>query len=126
MLFRPSQSGIPAPRFPVELDVKFRRSYERDFSQGILKNISLSGAFLNKDHVNVRAKDKILITLNVSGRKHSLNANVIWTCPQGCGLKFLPFNNKDTQIVDDLIYFLESKREKRKDILSNILEKITE
>ena len=126
MLFGPNPSGIPAPRFPIELNVKFRRSYGRDFSEGVLKNVSISGAFLKNSHPDIQAQDKILLTLNVSGREHSLSARVVWACPQGCGLKFLPFNSKDTQIIDDLIYFLESKREKRKDILSNILEKVAE
>ena len=36
----------PAPRTPLNLDVSFRRNYARQDVTGILKNISLSGAFL--------------------------------------------------------------------------------
>lgn len=120
-----SNSGTPAPRFPVELDVEFRKSYGRDPFGGTLKNISISGAFLENSHPDVEVGDKVLITLNVSGRERTLNAAIVWKNQRGCGLKFSPFNNKDLQIVDDLIYFLESKREKRKDVLENIFKKVS-
>lgn len=120
-----SKSGTPAPRFPVELDIEFRKSYGRDACGGTLKNISMSGAFLENSHPDVEIGDKILITINVSGRERVLNATVVWKNQRGHGIKFSPYNNKDLQIVDDLIYFLESKREKRKDVLENIFKKVS-
>lgn len=120
-----SNSGTPAPRFPVELDVEFRKSYGRDPSMGTLKNISVSGAFLENSNPESEVGDKLLITLNVSGRERTINASIVWKNQRGFGIKFSPFNNKDMQIVDDLIYFLESKREKRKDVLENIFKKVS-
>lgn len=119
-----SNSGAPAPRFPVELDVEFRKSYGRDAMGGTLKNISISGAFLENSHPDLQENDKLHITINVSGRERVLNATIVWKNQRGCGVKFSPFNNKDIQIVDDLIYFLESKREKRRDVLDNIFKKV--
>lgn len=119
-----SNSGAPAPRFPVELDVEFRKSYGRDPIGGTLKNISISGAFLENSHPDLQENDKLHITINVSGRERVLNATIVWKNQRGCGIKFSPFNNKDIQIVDDLIYFLESKRETRRDVLDNIFKKV--
>ncbi len=119
-----SNSGTPAARFPVELDVEYRKSYGRDPSGGTLKNISISGAFLENSNPDAEVGDKLLITLNVSGRERIVNAAIVWKNQRGFGIKFSPFNNKDLQIVDDLIYFLESKREKRKDVLENIFKKV--
>ncbi len=120
-----SNSGTPAPRFPVELDVEYRKSYGRDPAMGTLKNISVSGAFLENSNPEADIGDKLLITLNVSGRERTVNASIVWKNQRGFGVKFSPFNNKDLQIVDDLIYFLESKREKRKDVLENIFKKVS-
>lgn len=120
-----SSTGASAPRFPVELDVEFRKSYGRDACGGTLKNISLSGAFLENSHHDIEMNDKLMITINVSGRERILNAQVVWKNQRGCGIKFSPFNNRDIQIVDDLIYFLENKREKRKDVLDNIFKKVS-
>lgn len=120
-----SNNASPSPRFPVELDIEFRKSYGRDHVGGTLKNISISGAFLENSHPDVEIGDKLLLTLNVSGRERTLNAAIVWKNQRGCGLKFSSFSNKDLQIVDDLIYFLESKREKRKDVLENIFKKVS-
>lgn len=120
-----SNSGAPAPRYPVEIDVEYRKSYGRDPATGTLKNISVTGAFLENSNPDAEIGDKILVTINVSGRERVINATVVWKNQRGFGLKFSPFNNKDLQIVDDLIYFLESKREKRKDVLENIFKKVS-
>ena len=116
---------IPASRYPLELDVLFRKQYQRDPSYGTLKNISMTGAFIEKSALNVQLSERIVLSLNLSGRERNLTAKVIWVSQRGIGIKFSEFNNQDLQIVDDLIYFLESKRETRKDVLKKIFKKIT-
>jgi hypothetical protein len=36
----------------------------------------------------------------------------------------MPMNNRDVQIVDDLIYFVEARRSDSKDILDGIFKKV--
>ena len=115
----------PASRYPLELDIAFKKSYARDHTTGTLKNVSLTGAFLENSSEELDHRDKITLTLNLSGRERNLTATVIWKSGRGVGIRFSPFNNQDIQIVDDLIYFLESKRETRKDVLTNIFKKVS-
>lgn len=115
----------PASRYPLELDIEFKKSYARDLAVGTLKNVSLTGAFIENSLDDVSSRDKITMTLNLSGRERVISATVIWRNSRGCGVRFSLFNNQDIQIVDDLIYFLESKRETRKDVLSNIFKKVS-
>jgi ABC-type uncharacterized transport system ATPase subunit len=115
----------PASRYPLELDIEFKKSYARDLSSGTLKNVSMTGAFIENSLDDLNFRDKITINLNLSGRERVLAATVIWKNQRGCGIRFSPFNNQDIQIVDDLIYFLESKRETRKDVLTNIFKKVS-
>lgn len=114
----------PSPRIPLKLDVEYRRSYARNGDVGHLKNISLSGAFLEHSNGALRENDKLLITFTVSGRVRKIHACVVWTNKYGSGIKFAPANNRDVQIVDDLIYFVESKRENRRDVLDNIFKQV--
>jgi hypothetical protein len=115
--------NTPAPRIPLKLDVEYRKSYGRSTEIAALKNISISGAFL--EHVNEALKnnDRVAITFKVGGRIRKINAVVVWSNENGAGLKFLPNNNRDVQIVDDLMYFVESKRENRKTVLDDIFKK---
>lgn len=114
----------PAPRTPLNIDVQFRRSYARDDSGGSLKNISISGAFLGHRDKALKAGEKVTLTFQVSGRERQVQCTVIWTNSYGSGIKFLPQNNRDVQIVDDLIYFVESKRTGTRGILDDIFKKI--
>lgn len=115
----------PAPRTPLQLGVKFRRSYARDESSGTLRNISISGAFLEVAGTDFMAREKIQLHFNVSGRLRKVQAMVIWKNSVGCGVKFLPLNNRDVQIVDDLIYFVESQRDDRRSVLNNIFKRVS-
>jgi hypothetical protein len=112
----------PAPRIPLKLEVEYRRSYGRSSDVGQLKNISLTGAFLEHTNEELKDSDKVCITFKVGGRIRKINASIIWTTPKGSGIKFLPMNNRDVQIVDDLMYFVESKREGRRDVLDSIFK----
>ncbi len=116
-----------APRIPLQLDVEYRRSYARRGERGRLKNISLSGAFLELKVTtgDVSPKDKLLVTILVSGRERRIPAAVIWTCESGCGIKFMPTNNRDVQIVDDLMYFVGDSRETQREVLDDIFKKVS-
>jgi len=119
-----STQQTPAPRTPLNVVVTFRRSYARDDSHGNLKNISITGAFLAHATDKLKNGEKLHITFSVAGRERDLDALVVWTNSYGSGIKFLPQNNRDVQIVDDLIYFVESKRTGTKDILEKIFKKV--
>jgi hypothetical protein len=117
----------PAPRIPLRLEVEFRRSYSRRGEKGRLKNISLTGAFLEVEKnkpKKLAPDDKVLLTLFVSGRARQISAHVVWQSEVGCGLKFAPTNHRDVQIVDDLMYFVENSRDDQRDILDRIFKKV--
>lgn len=113
----------PAERVPLKFSIEFRRSYGRRFEQGRLRNISLSGAFLEHDQEAIGMHDKILITFKVGGRTRKVHARVIWINKEGSGIQFLPQTGRDVQIVDDLIYFVENQRENTRSIIHNIFQK---
>jgi hypothetical protein len=115
----------PAPRLPLVMNIEFRKSYARQADKGVLKNISLSGAFLETEQIELLAPaDKVILTFLVSGRRRKVNATIIWKNAMGCGIQFQPFNNRDVQIVDDLMYFVESKRETRRSVLDDIFKRV--
>ena len=114
----------PAPRTPLNIEVSFRKSYARDDGKGTLKNISLTGAFLAHGTESLRAGEKVHLNFSVAGRERDIHAVVIWTNSFGSGVKFLPQNNRDVQIVDDLIYFVETRRSGSRDVLDLIFKKV--
>ncbi len=113
---------VPAARTPLHLDVAFRRSYARQDNQGTLKNISLTGAFLELSGHDLRIDEKINMTFVVASRERKITAQVIWKNSLGAGVRFIPQNNRDVQIVDDLIYFVETKRMGHREILGGIFD----
>lgn len=117
-----STDKVPSPRIPLKLDVEYKKSYGRSQEFGELKNISLTGAFLQHTNEALKANDKVAITFKVGGRIRKINALIIWSNGAGSGLKFLPSNNRDVQIVDDLMYFVETKRENRRNVLDDIFK----
>lgn len=118
-------TNTPATRLPLFMNIEYRRNYARQGEKGRLKNISLTGAFLEISSADFAPNEKIEITLQVSGRQRKLNASVVWKNEAGCGIQFKPFNNRDVQIVDDLMYFIESKRESRRSVLDGIFSKVS-
>lgn len=118
-------NGIPAPRTPLYLDVSFRRSYARNDTQGVLKNISLTGAFLEVEGHSLNLSEKVNLTFVVASRERKISAQIVWKNSFGAGIKFLPNNNQDTQIIDDLIYFVESKRMGHRGVLDGIFKKVS-
>lgn len=115
---------LPAPRTPLLVKVSFRRNYARDEGAGVLKNVSLSGAFLQHSGEALHSGDKLYMTFSVSGRERVVPGIVVWTNSSGSGIKFNPTNKRDTQIVDDLIYFVENKRSGSREILNSIFKKV--
>lgn len=115
----------PAPRTPLHLNVHFRRSYARNEVEGLLKNISLTGAFLEWPQHDFKTDEKLVLTFVVGPRERKIAAQVIWKNSYGAGIKFLPQNNRDVRIVDDLIYFVESKRIGHRGIFDSILKKVS-
>jgi len=115
---------VPAPRTPLKLEVSFKRSYAREETQGTLRNISISGAFLEFSGGTMKANEKIHLQFIVAGRERKVAASIIWVNSAGCGIKFLPANNRDVQIVDDLIYFVENGRSDRRSVLDTIFKKV--
>ncbi len=117
------QNSIPAPRIPLQMQIEYRRSYGRQNIKGVLKNISLTGAFLETDTLDLAPDDKVVIEFVVSERRRKMAATIVWRSDGGCGLAFQPFNKRDTQIVDDLMYFVQNRREFRRNILEDIFSR---
>ncbi len=118
------ENNTPAPRVSLDLPVEFRKTYGRRDEYGSLKNISLTGAFLESNNATFLPNDKLIFQMRVSGRERKINAKVIWKNQLGYGVRFLPFNKTDVQLVDDLIYFVNIKKESKKTLLSSIFKKV--
>lgn len=120
-----TDKNMTSQRLPLQLGIDFRKSYARQTGKGVLKNISLTGAFLETDTTELYPTDKLIITFIVSERVRKMTATVIWKNALGCGVQFKPFNKRDTQIVDDLMYFIESTRAGRRNVLDNIFRQVS-
>lgn len=116
-------SQNPAPRISLELSIAFRKSYSRAADAGTLKNISLTGAFIEAP-ASFEKNDKLNLTFQVSGRTRKITAKVVWTSSEGAGIMFQHTNNRDIQIIDDLIYFVENSRSSRRDVLDTIFKRV--
>ncbi len=115
----------PLPRTPLHLEVSFKRNYARKETVGTLKNISLSGAFLELCNHDLRVREKINLTFVVAERERKITAEIVWSNSVGTGVKFIPHNNRDVQIIDDLIYYVETKRMGHRGIYDGILKKVS-
>ena len=97
------------------LNVEYKKKYARHLRIGRLRDISNSEAYLltEDDKALFSLRDEISITLELGQRKRTLQASVIANDTQGVKVKFHFYNNREYQIIDDLIYFIEkSKRRK--------------
>ena len=118
-----NKETVPAPRIPLQMQIEYRKSYGRQNVKGILKNISLTGAFLETQDVELIPDDKVVLEFVVSERRRKMAATIIWKTQTGCGVMFQPFNKRDVQIVDDLMYFVQNRRDFRKGILEDIFKR---
>src|SRR5476651_708575 len=98
------ENDSPAKRFNVDLSFEFRRNYARQSNLAEVKNISASGALIRTNQP-LKLSEKIRVYLSVSGRTRRMVAKVVWISNLGVGLEFQPFNNRDAQIIDDIIYY---------------------
>lgn len=116
------QDKVPAPRIPLQMNIEYRKSYGRQNVRGVLKNISLTGAFLETETIELAPSDKVVLEFVVSDRRRKMAATIVWKNSDGCGVIFHPFNKRDTQIVDDLMYFVQNRREFRRSLLDDIFK----
>lgn len=120
-----SSENAVSPRIPLSVEIEFRKSYSRQGSPGLLKNVSLSGAFVETNDPKLEPNDKLQLWLTVGSRMRKINAEVIWKNITGVGVKFNHTNNRDLQIIDDLMYFAENKRLSQKGLLKDIFDKVS-
>jgi sugar-specific transcriptional regulator TrmB len=120
-----SGNKAPSPRISLELNINYRRSYGRRIETATIKNISLSGAFIEIDpDIEVSPNEKVIVSLSVGDRVRKIPALVVWKNKTGCGIKFNHLNNRDQQIVDDLIYFVENSKHDQKTVLNDIFKSV--
>lgn len=112
-----------SPRFNVDLNFEFKRNYARQISKAEVRNISLTGALI-KTELPLRPSEKLNVYLTVSGRTRKVAARVVWVGDRGVGLQFQPFNSRDLQIVDDIIYYATEKSSSTKSLFDSILNKV--
>jgi hypothetical protein len=116
----------PAQRHTLLFEVEFKRNYARRHTKANMKNVSLTGAFLeNPENLDLEKDEKINLNLFVGGRARTLQATVIWKNHLGCGVRFAHSNNRDLQIIDDLIFYVESTRASQKSVLADIFKKVS-
>lgn len=100
----------PAQRVQLYLEITYKTNYGRNEQKAVLKNISLTGGFLETNVTQLRVQDKIKIFFVVADREREIKSEVVWLSAEGAGVRFLPKNNQDHQIIDDLIYFVETRQ----------------
>lgn len=118
-------SDLPAQRTPLNVKVEFKKSYAREPGEGVLRNLSSTGAFVVHSFSTVEPGEKLTIKFSISGRERGVPAEVIWANELGCGVKFKPTTRRDLQIIDDLIDLVESKRDGARDVFEEIFKKVS-
>jgi hypothetical protein len=83
----------------------------------------LTGALLKTD-MTLKPSEKLNVFLTVSGRTRKVAAKVVWVGDRGVGVEFQPFNSRDLQIVDDIIYYATEKNTSTKSLFDTILNKV--
>ena len=119
-----SNTAKPLPRTHLHFEISFKRNYGREPVTGVIQNVSLSGAYLKHAGERLRTGEKLHVNFRLAGRERVLHAKVVWTNTKGAGVQFLHTNNRDPQIIDDLIYFIESRKSGKRDILDLIFNKV--
>lgn len=117
-------ADLPAQRTPLNIKVAFKKNYAREPGEGVLKNLSTTGAFVVHDCSTVEPGEKLTIKFSIAGRERGVPAEVIWANENGCGVKFKPTTRRDLQIIDDLIDLVESKRSGARNVFEEIFKKV--
>ncbi len=112
----------PAKRIPLSVEVEFKKNYARQINKGVLLNISVTGAFLKIDGHSFETGEKLSLKFVVGARERDLSAKVVWVNQYGAGVQFQHSNNRDLQIIDDLMYYVEESRQDRKQVLEGIFK----
>ena len=118
-----NDNGKPSPRYNVDLSFEFKKNYARQNAKAEVRNISLTGALIKTDQP-LKISEKLSVYLSVSGRTRKVTAKVVWVGDRGAGVEFQPFNNRDLQIVDDIIYYAVEKNSSTKNLFDTILGKV--
>ena len=108
-----------ATRVSLFLEIHYRTNYARTELTAVLKNMSLSGGYLQIDTAKFMVKDKFKIEFVVGERERLVPAEVVWKNAEGIGVRFLPKSNQDRLIIEDLLYFVEEKQIGREIIQGN-------
>lgn len=116
--------GQLAKRIPLSLGIQYRKNYSRRFDKGTLKNISLSGAFIEDPQAMLKEDEKINLTFELGGRIRKISAKIVWVSEGGAGINFMHSNNQDEQLIDDLMFYVEEKTDERREILDLIFKKV--
>lgn len=125
-VFEKSSSELeekPAHRHSVDLQFEYKKNYGRQTNLAQVRNISLTGALIKAD-TDLKPNEKINVFLTVQGRRRKVAAKVVWNKNGGVGVEFQPFNNRDLQIVDDIIYYATEKSSSNKSLMNSILSKV--
>ncbi len=117
-------SNAPAKRIKLNLQVDLRKSYWRKSKKVNFLNISQTGAYMQIPDMPVQINEKISLKLNVGSRTRKIEARVVWTNEFGAGICFLFKSNRDMQLIDDLMYFVEAGRKDQIQVLSDILKNV--
>lgn len=117
-------SGQLAKRIPLSLGIRYRKNYSRRIDKGTLKNISLSGAFIEDPEAQLKEDEKINLTFELAGRTRNIAAKIVWINQEGAGINFIHSNNQDEQLIDDLMFYVEEKKDNRREILDLIFTKV--
>lgn len=115
---------LPKRRIPLSFPIVYRKSYSRRFDKACLKNISLSGAFIEDSGAELKENEKINLSFELAGRKRKIAAKIIWVNDCGAGVSFLHGNQQDEQLIDDLMFFVEESQDEKRGILNLIFDKI--
>lgn len=115
------KSQPPAPRTVFNLEVQFRKSYARAISNGRLRNISLTGAYLECTEF-FHLQERFQFHFFIGGQLHFVAAETVWRSSNGYGVKFITIKKRDTRVIEDVVQIAESMRYGKQQLLSNILK----
>lgn len=93
----------------MNLVTSLKRLFSRAGIEVTVKNLSLTGAFIEVSNKDLCLHDKVKIAVVLFDRERELSATVVWKNETGVGVKFIYKNSQDMQIVDDLIYFSKNR-----------------
>ena len=113
----------PARRVPLALTVSFRKSYSRQNGMGHFKNLSSTGAFL-EHQIELCPQEKVHLEINTGGNLRQIAAEVIWSNSGGSGLRFLPQNERDKVIINDLLEMIDQNRDDHHQIMNMIFNRV--